>query len=288
MVFQFRESILQTTNLFIPTPINITNMVFLSIVAPCFNEAESVAIFFDEVRNTLDGYDFEVIYVNDGSSDDTLENIKDLADANSNVKYVSFSRNFGKESAIYAGLKNASADLVCVMDVDLQHPPRLLPEMIEAIEEEGYDVVAARRTSKKGEPKIKSWGSHMFYKLFNMISRMDLVEGATDYRIMTRQVVDAVLELSEYNRFSKGLFQWVGFETKWIPYENVERIAGQTTWSVRGLVRYSIEGIVAFTTLPLAMSTLFGTVISVIAFAYLVFIIAKYLLYSDPVRDLQQ
>ncbi|MBR2557673.1 MAG: glycosyltransferase family 2 protein [Methanobrevibacter sp.] len=259
-------------------------MAFLSIVVPCFNEEESIGIFLKEIQNILDDYDYEIIYVNDGSEDNTLKNIKEIADSNSNIKYISFSRNFGKESAIYAGLKNASGDLICVMDADLQDPPSLLPEMIEAITKENYDIAAARRVSRKGEPKIKSFFSHLFYKVFNRLSKMKLMEGATDYRMMTRQVVDSVLELNEYNRFSKGLFQWVGFNTKWIEYENVERIAGKTTWSFWGLVSYSIEGIVAFTTTPLTVSILLGTIFSIIAFIYMVFIITKYLLYSDPVQ----
>lgn len=259
-------------------------MDLLSIVVPCYNEEESVGLFLNEIQKTLADYNFEIIYINDGSSDNTLETIKKQADANSNVKFISFSRNFGKESAIYAGLKNASGDRACIMDADLQHPPQLLPEMIDAIENEGYDIAAARRVSRKGEPKIKSFFSRTFYKLFNRISEMDLVEGATDYRVMTRQVVDSIMQLSEYNRFTKGLFQWVGFETKWIPYENVERVAGETTWSFWGLFKYSIEGIVAFTTAPLSISTFLGTIISVVAFIYMLFIIAKYLLYSDSVQ----
>lgn len=259
-------------------------MTFLSIVVPCFNEEESVEIFLKEICRELDGYDFEVIYVNDGSTDNTLENIRNLASSNSNVKYISFSRNFGKESALYAGLMNASGDLVCVMDADLQHPPSMVGEMIEIISNENVDVVAARRTTRKGESKIKSFFSHLFYKVFNRVSNLDLVEGATDFRVMTRQVVDSILQLAEYNRFSKGLFQWVGFETRWIEYENVERVAGETTWSFWGLFSYSIEGIVAFTSLPLSISTFLGTIISVIAFIYMVFIIAKYLIYSDSVQ----
>lgn len=259
-------------------------MDLLSIVVPCFNEEESVGIFFKEVQEVLDGKDFEVIFINDGSGDNTLEKIKEMAKANSNVKYVSFSRNFGKESAIYAGLKNASGNLVCVMDADLQHPPQLLLEMLDAMSEGDWDIVAARRVSRKGEPKIKSFCSRMFYKFFNRISDIDLVEGATDYRVMTRQVVDSLLRLDEYNRFSKGLFQWVGFNTKWIDYENIERVAGETTWSFRQLLRYSVEGIIAFTTLPLSISIFLGTIFSIVAFIYMIFIIAKYLLYSDAVQ----
>ena len=258
-------------------------MDFLSIVVPCYNEEECVTMFLDEIQKTLVGFDYEVIFINDGSSDSTLEKIRNLADSNPNVKYISFSRNFGKESAIYAGLVNATGNLVCVMDADLQHPPSLLPEMIETISE-GYDVAAARRVSKKGEPAANTLGSHLFYKLFNAISNLNLVEGATDYRVMTRQVSDAVLELSEYNRFSKGIFQWVGFETKWIEYENVERIAGDTTWSIWQLFKYSIEAIVAFTTVPLSISIFLGAIISVLAFIYLAFIVVKYLIYSDPVQ----
>ena len=259
------------------------NMNLLSIVVPCYNEEESVTMFFDEIQKTLADIDYEVIFINDGSSDNTLEKIKNLADSNSNVRYISFSRNFGKESAIYAGLVNTTGDLVCLMDADLQHPPSLIPEMIETISE-GYDVAAARRVSKKGEPLMASIGSYLFYKLFNAVSNMGLVQGATDYRVMTRQVTDAVLQLSEFNRFSKGLFQWVGFETKWIEYENVERVAGKTTWSVWKLFKYSIEGIMAFTTVPLSISIVMGFVISAIAFIYLAFIVVKYLLYSDPVQ----
>ncbi|MBE6492504.1 MAG: glycosyltransferase family 2 protein [Methanobrevibacter sp.] len=258
-------------------------MNLLSIVVPCFNEDESVEIFLEEIQKTLKDYNFEVIYVNDGSSDNTLKYIKELASKNSNVKYMSFSRNFGKESAIFAGLKYASGDYICLMDADLQHPPKLIPEMLEAVLDEGYDVAAARRVSRKGEPKIKSFFSHRFYKVFNRISNIDMVEGATDYRIMTRQVVDSVLKLQEYNRFSKGLFQWVGFDTKWIEYENIERIAGESTWSFWGLIKYSIEGLVAFTTLPLSISTFLGTVFSIIAFIYMLFIIIRYLIYSEAV-----
>ena len=259
------------------------NMNLLSIVVPCYNEEESVTMFFDEIQKTLADIDYEVIFINDGSSDNTLEKIKNLADSNSNVRYISFSRNFGKESAIYAGLVNTTGDLVCLMDADLQHPPSLIPEMIETISE-GYDVAAARRVSKKGEPLMASIGSYLFYKLFNAVSNMGLVQGATDYRVMTRQVTDAVLQLSEFNRFSKGLFQWVGFETKWIEYENVERVAGESTWSVWQLFKYSIEAIMAFTTVPLSISIVMGFVISAIAFIYLAFIVVKYLLYSDPVQ----
>ena len=258
-------------------------MSLLSIVVPCYNEEESVENFFDEIQKTLVGFDYEVIFINDGSGDSTLEKIRNLADSNPNVKYISFSRNFGKESAIYAGLVNAKGDLVSLIDADLQHPPSLLIEMIDTISE-GYDVAAARRVSKKGEPILHSLGSHLFYRLFNIVSDLELVSGATDFRVMTRQVTDAVLELSEYNRFSKGIFQWVGFKTKWIEYENIERAAGETTWSVWQLFKYSIEAVIAFTTVPLSISIILGIIISVFAFIYLAFIVVKYLLYSDPVQ----
>lgn len=259
-------------------------MDLLSVVVPCFNEEESVRIFLGEIEKELKDQNFEIIFINDGSSDNTISTIKYLAKNNPHVNYISFSRNFGKESAIYAGLENARGDLIAVMDADLQHPPTLLGEMIKAITEEGYDIAAARRVSRKGEPKIKSFFSRRYYSFFNRISKIEIVEGATDFRVMTRQVRDAILELEEYNRFSKGLFQWVGFDTKWIDYENIERAAGETTWSFLGLFRYSMEGIIAFSTMPLTVSILLGTLISIIAFLYMIFIIAKYLLYSDPVQ----
>lgn len=259
-------------------------MDLLSVVVPCYNEEESVDIFLEEVEKVLAGYNFEFVFVNDGSSDNTLEKIKDLANSNPKVKYVSFSRNFGKEAGIFAGLEHARGDLICIIDADLQHPPSMILQMIDAIENEGYDVAAARRVSRKGEPKIKSFFSHRYYRVFNRISKIEIVEGATDFRVMTRQVADSVLELREYNRFTKGLFQWVGFDTKWIEYENVERAAGETTWSLLGLIGYSIEGIVAFSTLPLSLTIFLGTVISIVAFLYMLYIIAKYLLYSDPVQ----
>lgn len=256
-------------------------MELLSIVVPCYNEEDSVELFFSEVQKALSGVDFEVIYVNDGSADDTLGEIKKLSLEFSRVKFISFSRNFGKESALYAGLKKSKGDLVCVMDVDLQDPPGLLPQMMGLIGE--YDIVATRRVTRKGEPVIKSFFARMFYRVFNRVSKIDLVDGARDYRLMTRQVVDAILELEEYNRFSKGLFQWVGFKTKWLEYENIERAAGETSWSFWGLLSYSIEGIVAFTAVPLSISTFFGVIFSIIAFLMIVFIIIRNLLFSDPV-----
>ncbi|MEE0902292.1 MAG: glycosyltransferase family 2 protein, partial [Methanobrevibacter sp.] len=194
-----------------------------------------------------------------------------------------FSRNFGKESALFAGLRKSSGDLVCVMDVDLQDPPQLLPKMIEIIENEEYDVIATRRVSRKGEPAIRSFLARLFYKFINQISKIELVDGARDYRVMTRQVVDAILELNEYNRFSKGLFNWVGFKTKWLEYENIERAEGETSWSFLELVGYSIEGIIAFSTAPLSLSTVFGILFSVVAFILIIFIVIRNLVFSDPV-----
>ena len=258
-------------------------MDLLSIVVPCFNEESSVEIFFREIEKTLAEINFEIIFIDDGSKDNTLTNIKKIANDNTNIKYISFSRNFGKESALYAGLKNSKGNLVCVMDVDLQDPPELLPQMIEIIENEDYDIVATRRVSREGEPKIRSLFARLFYKFFNKISQVDLVDGARDYRLMTRQVVDSILELNEYNRFSKGLFQWIGYNTKWLEYKNIERVSGETSWSFFGLVSYSIEGITAFTTAPLSISTFFGIILSFIAFILIFFIILKNILYSDPV-----
>ena len=258
-------------------------MGLLSIVVPCFNEESSVEIFFREIEKTLGEINFEIIFIDDGSKDNTLTNIKKIANDNTNIKYISFSRNFGKESALYAGLKNSKGNLVCVMDVDLQDPPELLPQMIEIIENEDYDIVATRRVSREGEPKIRSLFARLFYKFFNKISQVDLVDGARDYRLMTRQVIDSILELNEYNRFSKGLFQWIGYNTKWLEYKNIERVSGETSWSFFGLVSYSIEGITAFTTAPLSISTFFGIILSFIAFILIFFIILKNILYSDPV-----
>lgn len=258
-------------------------MHLLSIVVPCFNEESSVEIFFKEIKKTLTEINYEIIFVNDGSKDSTLINIKKIAEYNQNIKYISFSRNFGKESALYAGLKSSKGDLVCVMDVDLQDPPELLPQMIKIIETEDYDIIATRRVTRMGEPKIRSFFARSFYKIFNKISKIDLVDGARDYRLMTRQVVDSLLELNEYNRFSKGLFQWIGYNTKWLEYENIERITGETSWSFFGLISYSIEGIIAFTTVPLSISTFFGIILSVLAFILIIIIVLKNLLFSDPV-----
>ena len=233
-----------------------SKMSLLSIIVPCFNEEESVNIFYNEITETLKNIsiNYEIIFVNDGSSDDTLNNIKMLSKYN-NIRYISFSKNFGKEAALFAGLNYSRGDYAVVMDVDLQDPPGLLPEMISIIRNSDYDIIATRRVSRDGEPIIRSYFARLFYKVINKFSNLELADGARDYRIMTRQVVDSILQLNEYNRFSKGLFSWIGFKTKWLEYENIERISGETSWSFWRLFKYSIEGVVAFSTLPLSIST---------------------------------
>ncbi len=258
----------------------------ISVIVPCYNEEESVPLFYKEIQNTikvLAKYKFELLFIDDGSKDKTLKKIVDIAEKDKAVKYISFSRNFGKESAIYAGLKNASGDFVVMMDADLQDPPRLLPDMLSAIEEEGYDSVATRRVSRKGEPPLRSLFARLFYKLMNKISKTEIISGARDYRLMTRKFVNAILELSEYNRFSKGLFGWVGFKTKWIEFENVERIAGSTKWSFCSLTKYAIDGIVAFSEKPLVFSAIIGMFVTLSSFAGLIFIIIRKIMFGDPV-----
>lgn len=260
--------------------------MLLSVIVPCYNEEENVPYFYEELMKLTPFFeekklDLELIYVDDGSKDGTVGEIKKLNDKDSRVKLVSFSRNFGKESAIYAGFRKSKGDYVVMMDADLQDPPSLLPEMFQYIEE-GYDSVATRRVSRKGEPVIRSFFARMFYKLINKISKTDIVDGARDYRLMTRQVVDAILSLGEYNRFSKGIFGWVGFNTKWVEYENVERTKGETKWSFWGLFLYSIEGIIAFSTAPLAFASIMGVLFCVIAFVIIITIIVRSLFWQDP------
>ncbi len=267
-------------------------MSLLSIIVPCYNEEESIIAFYDEFisvyTSSIIDYNseikYELILVNDGSKDNTLKLLKELAFKDENVKYISFSRNFGKESALYAGLKNSSGDYIAVMDADLQDPPNLLPKMIIALDREDYDIVATRRVSREGEPPIRSFFARTFYKLFNRISKVELVDGARDYRLMTRQVVDAILDLSEYNRFSKGIFSWVGFNTKWLEYANIERASGETSWSFWGLFKYAIEGVMAFTTVPLVISTVLGILISIISFLYLIYIVLSTILFGNDVQ----
>ena len=249
----------------------------LDIVVPCYNEEKNIEKFFTEISYVLKDIDINIIFVNDGSSDNTLNEIKKLQ----NVSYISFSRNFGKEAAIYAGLSKTTADYVILMDVDLQDPPSLIPEMIEHIDD--FDIVATRRVTRAGEPKIRSFFARLFYKLMNKISDIELVDGARDFRLMNRSVVDSILELNENNRFSKGIFEWIGFNTKWIEYENVERIEGETSWSFWQLFKYSIEGIVSFTVAPLYISTVMGIIFSIISFISIIFIVIRTLLFGDPV-----
>lgn len=260
-------------------------MSLISIVVPCFNEEEAIPLFYSEMLKIIKkmDVDFEIIFINDGSTDTTLDLIKNLSKKDDNIKYISFSRNFGKESAIYAGLKNSFGDYIVVMDVDLQDPPELLPEMYDYIIKESYDCVATRRVTRKGEPPIRSFFARLFYKIINMISDTEIVDGARDYRFMTRQMVNAIIDLPEYNRFSKGIFSWVGFKTKWLEYENIERSAGETYWSFWKLFKYSLEGIIAFSTAPLAISSIIGLVFCLVAFILIIFLIIRTLIFGDPV-----
>lgn len=258
----------------------------ISVVVPCYNESEALPKFMEELKKVIsimDYADFQIVLVNDGSKDNTLEVMKKLAEENSFVKYVSFSRNFGKEAAMYAGLAHTDGDYVAIMDADLQDPPEFLVQMYEAITKEGYDCAAARRVTRKGEPPVRSFFARMFYKLMAKMSDTEVVDGARDFRLMKRKVVDALLNCHEYNRFSKGMFGWVGFKTKWIEYENVERVAGQTKWNFWSLFKYSIEGIVAFSTAPLVFASFIGLLFCIIAFIAVIFIIVRKFAFGDPV-----
>ena len=258
----------------------------ISVVVPCYNESEALPKFMEELEKIvarMDYVDFQVVLVNDGSRDNTLEVMKKLAADSSIVKYVSFSRNFGKEAAMYAGFAHADGDYVAVMDADLQDPPEFLEQMYEAVTKEGYDCAAARRVTRKGEPPVRSFFARMFYKLMAKMSKTEVVDGARDFRLMNRKVVDALLKCQEYNRFSKGMFGWVGFKTKWIEYENVERVAGQTKWNFWSLFKYSIEGIVAFSTTPLVFASFIGLLFCMIAFIAVVFIVVRKFAFGDPV-----
>lgn len=261
----------------------------LSVIVPCYNEEAALPHFFREIRKVADGmsaarpFSFEVIFVNDGSRDGTLNLLRSYAAEDSRVRYLSFSRNFGKEAAMYAGLQHAAGDYVAVMDADMQDPPALLPEMYEALQSGEWDCIATRRVDRKGEPPIRSFFARCFYRLMNRISDTDIVDGARDFRLMTRQMVDAIVSMGEYNRFSKGIFGWVGFRTKWLPFENVERVAGETKWSFWKLLVYSLQGIVAFSTAPLAIASVVGLLSCLIAFVMIISIIAKTLIFGDPV-----
>ena len=259
-------------------------MEVISIIIPCYNEEDSIPLIYNELKKVSNNmkYDFEFIFVNDGSIDNSLSVLKKLSAKDKQVKYIHFSRNFGKEAAMYAGLSKSKGDYVTIMDADLQDPPSLLPEMLRLIKEEGYDSVGTRRVSRKGEPKIRSFFARKFYKIINKLSKIEMVDGARDYRLMTRHMVNSILELKEYNRYSKGLFSFVGFNTYWLEYENVERVAGETKWSFWGLVKYAIEGIVAFSTLPLSIASLMGFIFCFVSFILIIIIIIKTLIFGDP------
>ena len=262
-------------------------MSLLSVIVPCYNEEENVPDFYEELMKNAAffeerGMDVEILYIDDGSKDKTVEVVRELRKKDDRVRLVSFSRNFGKESAMYAGLEKAKGDYVVIMDADLQDPPSLLPEMFAAIDE-GYDSVATRRVSRKGEPPVRSFFARCFYKLMKKISKTEIMDGARDYRLMTRQMVDAILQMSEYNRFTKGIYGWVGFRTKWLEYENIERVKGETKWNFWKLFLYSIEGITAFSTIPLVIASFMGVLFCVLAFCAIVFIIVRKILFGDPV-----
>jgi len=258
----------------------------ISIIVPCYNEEQAIPFFYEEITKIAKEMkiNFEYIFVNDGSKDNTINVIKEYAKKDKNVKYIHFSRNFGKEAAMLAGLELSTGDYIAIMDADLQDPPALLPEMLNILEdkESDYDCVGTRRVTRKGEPPIRSFFARMFYKIINKMSKVEMVDGARDYRLMTRQMVNSILELKEYNRYSKGLFQFVGYNTKWLEYENIERVAGETKWSFWKLFLYAIEGIIAFTTIPLAISSIMGIIFCLISFIMIIVIISKTLIYGDP------
>ena len=260
-------------------------MALLSIITPCYNEEETVDYFYDEVHKAILRLDtdYEIIFVNDGSKDKTLEKCLELKKLDNKIKIINFSRNFGKEAAMLAGMREAKGDYVVIMDTDLQDPPALLPEMMTYVENGEYDSVATYRVSRKGEPPIRSFFARMFYKLINKMIDVEIVDGARDYRLMNRNMVDAVLKLGEYHRFSKGIFAWVGFKTKYLEYENVERVAGETKWSFWKLFKYAIDGIVGFTTVPLRLATIAGALVSSFGFIYMLYIVVKALFFGDPV-----
>lgn len=258
----------------------------ITTVTPCYNEEEALPLFYKElcrVAEKMPEIEFEFLFVDDGSKDKTLETLRELSQKDTRVHYVSFSRNFGKEAGIYAGLQNASGDYVAILDADMQDPPSLLPEMYRIVTEEEYDCVGTRRVTRKGEPPVRSAFARMFYRLMNRISKTEVVDGARDFQLMNRNVVEAILSVGEYNRFSKGIFGWVGFKKKWLEYENVERVAGETKWSFWSLFIYALDGIIAFSTAPLVISSVLGIVFCAIAFILILIVIIKTLIWGDPV-----
>lgn len=264
-------------------------MKLISVIVPCYNEEKALPYFLVEMRRVMEHMaavyltDFEIIFVNDGSKDHTLELLRIYSEGDEKVHYISFSRNFGKEAAMYAGLQTARGDYAVLVDADLQHPPAMIEEMYLSVSQNGYDIAAARRVSRKGEPMIRSFFARTFYKLINRISKVEFVDGATDFRMLSRAAVNAILELREYNRFSKGIFEWIGFRTRWIEYENVERVAGETKWSFWKLFLYSIDGIVAFSTFPLSLSSIIGGIFCIIAVIGIIYIVLNTLIYGNPV-----
>lgn len=264
-------------------------MSMITVIVPCYNEEKALPYFFPEIRKVANelfatkNLSFEFLFVDDGSWDGTLELLRGFAAEDDRARYISFSRNFGKEAAMYAGLKNAKGDYVAVMDADMQDPPGLLPEMYEVLQSGEFDSVATRRVNRKGEPPIRSFFARCFYKIINKISDADIVDGARDFRLMKREMVDAIISMGEYNRFSKGIFGWVGFKTKWLPYENVERVAGETKWSFWKLFKYSLQGIIAFSTAPLAIASILGLASCLVAFIMICVIVIKTLVFGDPV-----
>ncbi|SFK75273.1 Glycosyltransferase involved in cell wall bisynthesis [Lachnospiraceae bacterium KH1T2] len=257
----------------------------ISLIIPCYNEQEALPIFFEEVTKVMDNIDadYQLIFVNDGSKDNTLNILREFSEKDSHVKYLSFSRNFGKEAAMYAGFCNADGDYVAVMDADMQDPPSLLPQMLEILHTGEYDSVATRRVSRQGEPPIRSWFARKFYKLINKISDADIVDGARDFRLMKRDMVEAIVEMSEYNRFSKGIFGWIGFRTYWLPFENVERVAGETKWNFWKLTKYAIDGIINFSQAPLNIASWFGMGMTGFGMVVLIYIVLRRLILGDPV-----
>ena len=257
----------------------------VALIVPCYHEQEALPIFYEEVMKvvTTMNCQYELIFVNDGSKDNTLSILKNFAAKNENVTYISFSRNFGKEAAMYAGFSNADADYVAVMDADMQDPPALLPQMVKILETEDYDSVATRRVSRDGEPPIRSWFARKFYQLINKISDADIVDGARDFRLMKREMVDAIVAMGEYNRFSKGIFGWIGFKSYWLPFKNVERVAGETKWNFWKLFKYAIDGIINFSEAPLSIASWAGIGMTFIAFIMMVIVIVRRLCFGDPV-----
>lgn len=257
----------------------------ISLVVPCYNEQDALPLFYSEATKVLHtmNCDYELLFVDDGSKDRTLEILKELGEQDKHVKYLAFSRNFGKEAAMYAGFCNADGDYVAVMDADLQDPPSLLPQMLDLLHTGNYDSVATRRMNREGEPPIRSWFARQFYRIINAVSDADIVDGARDFRLMKRDMVNSIVEMGEYNRFSKGIFGWIGFRTYWLPYENVERAAGQTKWNFWKLFRYAIDGIINFSEAPLSIASWFGILTTALAFLFLIFIIVRKLCFGDPV-----